>query len=285
MKISIVVCVGNQQQSTFARGDPIHAALYSYTAVADEVIVVNGHRRAILPKLPFWEGKSKIKVIQYPWPYQWSWEEFPKHLNRGLEQATGDWVIRCDIDYIFHENDIDTIRTKLQSFKNIPVATFQKWCFVKRDCFYEKGWLPLAINRKLVGDSYQFGHAVNAQTDLCYPIEVQATNNDGIPVGLYLPKGFKHTGVPVYNYDCTFRTQEMQRDEFWRYSQAYYNYFQRWRFGSTPEESFAVFKDMMQVRAKRCTRHGFTDHPRFIKGSLTHLHPSCFGYNLWNNFT
>jgi len=48
---------------------------------------------------------KKVKYIWEPWPYEWNWVELPKHLNIGLAECTGDWVLKLDIDQFIHEDD------------------------------------------------------------------------------------------------------------------------------------------------------------------------------------
>jgi len=55
------------------------------------------------------ECKSgKLKVVYKLWPFpEWSYEEFPKHLNTALDLVRGqncDWAVKLDIDTVFHEN-------------------------------------------------------------------------------------------------------------------------------------------------------------------------------------
>ena len=68
------------------RNDPWEEALNCYKDFADEVIV----------------GKD--------WPEEFLWDHIGKTFQQGL-QTNGDWAIRMDLDYFFHENDMSYIKT------------------------------------------------------------------------------------------------------------------------------------------------------------------------------
>src|SRR3990167_6150005 len=109
MKLSIIATVTNPVK----RQDPWLEALECYLDLADQVVIVNGGTPFTfenITKIPDPDRDADITFVNLEWPYEWSWEELPRHLNAGLEQATGDWVIKCDIDYFFHEKDHTRIR-------------------------------------------------------------------------------------------------------------------------------------------------------------------------------
>ena len=62
------------------RFDPWKEALECYNSLADEVII---------------EGSD--------WPYEFKWDLIGKTFQKGFDKCSGDWVIRMDIDYFFHE--------------------------------------------------------------------------------------------------------------------------------------------------------------------------------------
>jgi glycosyltransferase involved in cell wall biosynthesis len=274
MKVTILTCVGNEKETVDVRDPNWKAALESYRQFADEIIVVDGSCTL--------KSDGDMKVVHYHWPWDWSWEELPKHLNKGLEAASGDWVIRCDIDYIFHENDIPLIRKRLAMRGLVPIGSFHKNSLVTRDGYYVKGSVPMAINKGQFSDRIQFGKADNMRTDLCYPIYVKDISEDGVPYGRFREEAIVPVRLPFYNYDYTFKTKEETRREFWRFSQAYYRYFKEWRFGSTEEESFDYFVNMMKMRLTRNIRPiTIEEHPVFIREAVRNMTPEMFGYNGW----
>ena len=73
------------------RKDPWKEALNCYEDFADEVIIT---------------GQD--------WPEEFEWDLIGKIFQEGFDKSTKDWVIRMDIDYFFHENDIVKIRKILE---------------------------------------------------------------------------------------------------------------------------------------------------------------------------
>lgn len=285
MKISTSLTIGNVKNAPSVTQECWQEALLSYCDLADEIVVVDGSGTIKRSDVP---GKN-VKVVYLPWQHNWSWEQLPKAMNAGLEACTGSWVIRCDRDYIFHEKDISAIRAKLEQLEDYPVATFQKFSFVLHDRYYEKGRVPIAINKGKF-PNYKFGQATNTKTDLCYPIKVTGKNDKGIPEGLYEPKKFGNVGLPFYNYDYSFATKEYTKNEFWRFAQAYQRYFGEWKFGNNKSESFKVFVDMMKGRLGKClyeigedrggNHHG--THPKYIQNRIDELTEKQFAHSGWN---
>ena len=162
------------------------------------------------------------------------------------------------------------------------MVSFQKYSFSTHDRYYQKGAVPLAIQKGKVGDRIKFGKPMNARTDLCYPIYV--VNDGHVPEGNYRPERVLKCGKPVYNYDCTFRTEDFQRGEFWRFSKAYHRYFKEWTFGSTKEKAFKTFIGMMKGRFNRSPYKNFTDHPKYIRDRIINIKEEELGYDGWGYF-
>ena len=126
MKLSIFTTITNPIE----RQDAYMEAIESYLAIADEVVVVDGgsidgsYENIAL---------SSAEIKNYIWPKEWEWEQLPRSLNVGLKACTGDWVIKADIDYIFHEKDRGELRRQLESLGDFPVANFYKWQFLLVD--------------------------------------------------------------------------------------------------------------------------------------------------------
>ena len=87
MKISIFTSMTNPEE----RNDPWEEALNCYKDFADEVIVV---------------GED--------WPEEFLWDHIGKTFQQGLDKSNGDWAIRMDLDYFFHENDMSYIKNFLR---------------------------------------------------------------------------------------------------------------------------------------------------------------------------
>ena len=87
MNLSIFTSMTNPEE----RMDPWKEAMSCYGDLADEVIIT---------------GED--------WPENFKWDHIGKVFHEGFEKSTGDWGIRMDIDYLFHENDFEYIRDFLK---------------------------------------------------------------------------------------------------------------------------------------------------------------------------
>jgi len=289
MKISILTTITNPEE----RQDKWIEALSCYYDLADEVVVVNGGSPVYTDSHGPWE---KIKFVNLPWSYNWNWIELPRHLNAGLKKCTGDWIIKLDIDQFIHEKDFERVRKVLaQVPEDCDVATFQKMSMVYGKKYYQKGGREIAFRNK---PYIRFGKNLDKPTDLCFPVKVtsyekvcldcfnDATKGDfcriwyKLPVGRQL-KTFK-TGISYWNYDYTFKAQDFVKEEFWRFSQAYYRYFKKWTFGRTKRKAFQVFLNMMKGRHDRAPyTYTLKDHPKYIREAIKNLTKEQFGLNAW----
>ena len=50
--------------------------------------------------------------------------------TEGLNRSTGDWVLWMDIDNLFHEKDIDSLRNGLEKFSHSPSIALPKYRYL-----------------------------------------------------------------------------------------------------------------------------------------------------------
>jgi hypothetical protein len=275
MKLSILTTITNPIE----RQDRWQEAMRCYLDLADEVIIVNGGE--LITKELKQNLHEKIKFVNLPWPDEWNWIELPRHLNAGLKQCTGDWVIKLDIDQFIHEKDFEKIRS---AFRRCPadcdVVTFQKMSMTYGKRFYQKGGQPIAFRNK---PGIKIGKNKNKLTDLCFAVKqtgVEVVEGYKMPVGEQL-KEWK-SGITYWNFDYFFKTKEFTRKEFVRFSRAYNRYFGKWTFGRTEAKAFRVFLNMMKGRYERCPyEYRVEDLPKYIHKAVKDLKPEQFGYNGW----
>ena len=101
-KLSIATSYTNPEK----RMDPWREALACYEDLADEVVR---------------SGED--------WPYEFTWDYIGKVFNESYQKATGEWVIRMDLDYFFHEKDFENIRKILGDNFDKPAVAFPKYQF------------------------------------------------------------------------------------------------------------------------------------------------------------
>ena len=254
---------------------------------ADQIVIVDGGEKSDwyvkLQKELSGEDFEKIKVVQLPWPYEFSWDELPKHLNAGLVHVKSDWCVRADIDYVFKDNWKDNL-SELNNFKDKRIVTVQKFSTILVNKVYQKGATPMIINMKY-GDMC-FGVAEGKYTDLCMPIIKKGIHGD-IPTGRMVDDvGKSH--LEFMNYDYCFKTKEFTAKEFFRFSRAHKRYFNTTNWGETEEEALEKFINMMEARLMSKNRHIYNmpwgQHPSFIQERVKNIKPEHFGYNGWGNF-
>jgi hypothetical protein len=242
---------------------------------ADEIIVVDGGTEKLTVT------GEKIKIVKYPWPQDWSWEELPKHLNEGLKYANGDWVIRIDSDYVFKRYTREQIESELKKNESKKAVTFQKISAVFCNKFYEKGPTLMGLNTKF---DIAFGRARDKYTDLCVPItDTRSSDIKGVLWGRALfSTEIGKTGIEFFNYDYTFKTKEFTKKEFFRFSMAHKKYFGYTDWGETEVASLGKFIGMMKNRKEKCVYNfDASQQPLFIRNKIENIKEEQFGYNGW----
>jgi hypothetical protein len=272
-KLSIFTTITNP----FERMDPYLEAIESYLDLADEVVIMNGDHSEHLPHFHRIFGKldksDKIKVVTRYWPDEFPWEFIGQQFQRGYDACTGDWVIRADLDYIFHERDMGKIRTFLEilSANDTPAASFWKYQFLLVDGYQIKSRPVIAINKRKFGNRIK----LNGGGDLCAPtLDGYELTSDMVP----------EIRCPIYNYDFCFKTQGVVAQDFSRFTRAWNRHFGDWPFGGpTPEMALQGFKEMMLGRfTGRERQHiALEKHPKYIQDTIRNMTPEMFGHSLW----
>lgn len=257
MKLSIFTTITNP----YKRGDPIDQAIECYLELADEVVVVNGGYEHI-------EFNPKLKIIESDWPTEFDWPFIGQQFQRGYEACTGDWVIRADIDCIFHENDLDNIRKALEAHNKKAALSFWKYQFINPGKYNVKSRLVLAINKANYGNRIRF----DGGGDLC-----QATLD-----GQYLtPSDVMESRVAIYNYECLLKTKGQLLEDKGRFARAWQKHFGEYKLGG-PDDVSAYSKWLTMVKGRYMKPQAimkFEDHPKYIKETIKNLNPEQWGFN------
>jgi len=227
------------------RNDAWKEALACYEDLADEIIIV---------------GED--------WPYEFKWDHIGKTFQEGFNKCNSDWVIRMDIDYFFHENDMTKIRKAIEKFKNFPTISFPQYQFFTPDRYQLKTRLCVAFNKR------QYPNIkLNGGGDLTL-----ATLNDK----LIDPKKVPNVFIPIYQYESIFRTREIIEEDRARFSRAWFRHFSDYgdRGGDLPKEAFKSWFDMVKNRyPKHNFRIQMDKHPKYISEKLHTINENQFGYD------
>lgn len=241
MKLSVFTTVTRPED----RGDNVADALRCYNELADEVVVIDG---------------------KDTWPQTFSWNLIGKHFQKGYEQATGDWVIHADLDFVFHERDFDAIRKACELAGTEPALSFWKYQFILPDRYNLKSRLVLAVNKRVYGDRIRF----DSGGDLCQP------SLDGFYIN---PSQVSEARIPFYCYEKMTKTEDQIKDDVIRMADAWYRYFMHYKLG-TDRTAYKEWLKMVIGRFRKPQqRILLSEHPKYCQDTIKGLQPSQWGYS------
>ena len=289
MKLSIHTTITNPDYWQYAWKESIE----SFLALADEVIVIYGSETdlRLLQNIDVPHGKE-LKWAYLEWPYNFSWDEISRHNNLGYSLCTGDWVMKTDCDYVFHENDIKNMRTQLDKYleEGWLACSFMKYTVMNKDRAYQKVHLPFILNKKMLGDTVGYGPSTTENTAWGYPIHRDEFDDElGLPKGRSIdPSVVRSTGVDCWNYDNFFKDKKITGEQFLRFSHSRDKAGFGATWGKTKEEALKKFCEMSASRLKKTGATykplSLDDHPKFVRDKVKNMTEDQMGYNNWNNF-
>ena len=241
MDISIFTTYTNPE----LRNDPWKEALNCYEDFSNEIII---------------SGDD--------WPYEFSWELIGKMFQEGFDRSTGDWAIRMDIDYFFHEKHAKKLPKILKDFNEYPGVVFPQYQFFTPERFQLKTRLCIALNKK-----HYPKLKLNDGGDLC----LASLNGEILPVN-ELP----NIRIPLFQYDSMFRTKEIIAEDRARFARAWKRYFNDYGNRGGPDEKSAYeawFKEVSLKYKKHTNKLDLNKHPKYIINKLHNLNHDQFGYN------
>jgi glycosyltransferase involved in cell wall biosynthesis len=213
VKVSAFLPVTN----AVARGDTFIEAIKTHLYWADELVVVDGGSTDGTLEEIERIGDSRIRVIHFPWPQEnWSWTQFCKTWNAGLDACTGDWVAAGESDHIFHENEAGRIREEInrETSKGKAVMKCQKLQSASVEYWQSKSQMYYFVYKGKY-PQIRYGYDPNHETDLCHPIWWEGSMIEDIPAGEAIVESSRYahliggTGAVLYNYLWTFKTLDM----------------------------------------------------------------------------
>lgn len=277
------------------RQDCYLESIESALIMFDEVVVVDGGSDStVINKIQLLAKNYPQKVLKIAylyWPFEnWHWAELPKHLNYALSKCNNqsDWFVKFDIDYFFHEKDRNRLYEQLKEAKSRRkvLATFDKYQLIKPLCYYHKGQVPLCINSDYA--DICFGACANKVTDWCYPI-AKYRNKHIKEMSYLLPFGtdidsddIYNTGIPVYNFDYTFKTIDVIESIQWEFAIAWNKAFGDWKLGDSKQAALKSFMDRTMHKIKVSDRyiHSTLDLPSTIRSQVLNISEGQLGHDI-----
>ena len=227
------------------RNDPWKESLNCYETLADEVVVVGSD-----------------------WPHEFDWGIFNKIYQNGFDRCSTDWVMRMDLDYFVHENDIPKIRSLLEKYSEYPAIVLPQHQFFTLDRYQIKTKLCLILNKRKFPEI-----KLNGGTD-----RMLAT----LKGELLTYKNVPQVKIPIWQYDSMFRTKKIIAEDRARFARAWYRTFNNYgdRGGDDPEIAFNAWFSMIKKRySKHLFKSNISKHPMFINKKLQDLNDDQFGFS------
>lgn len=293
MKISAFIPVTN----SLKRGDTFLEAIISHLYWADEMVIVDGGSTDGTIEAILNLKDPRIKIITRPWVQEgWSWSEFPKAWNAGLDACSGDWVAAGESDHIFHENEAQRVREEVEreTRKGKAVMRCQKMQSAAWDKWSSKSQMYYFIY-KAKFPQIRYGFDPKHETDLTHPIWWDmSTMYEDIPQGTAIREDTEFagliggTGANIYNYLWTFKTKEMIITERmkamkgWNLFSGFTDIYKK----RMPEDREAIEKQLnSQIKGvhEKSTRHiPFADHPKIMQEKIVRdLRDDMIGSPIW----
>lgn len=292
MKVSAFLPVTN----AIKRGDTFIEAIKTHLYWADELVVVDGGSTDGTIEAIESLGDPRIKLINFPWPQEdWSWTQFCKTWNAGLDACTGDWVAAGESDHIFHEKEASRVREEIEreTAKGKAVMKVQKIQSSHWQHWQSKSQMYYFIYKARF-PQIRYGYDPNHETDLCHPIWWEGSMVEDIPAGEAIVESSRHanliggTGAVLWNYLWTFKTFDMVVEERIKAARAWNKFpgFTRGygrTFETDPEKVRAWIDGQLHgIRAKSTRNFPLELHPQIMISKIrTELRPEHIGFNDW----
>lgn len=209
---------------------PWQESLKSVANIVDELIIVKGTRdysskgesvNKFLENIK----QPKIKVIDCPWPENFSWLDIAHALNIGLLHCKSDWCFRLLMDEVLPLKDFKDIKKVLSKIKNYDVATVGRYYllgdshiypYIEKELFFrnKKNFvfgrvlfqenMPLIFDNpiKLDGSNVDFFALTPSQYKKIYPVYPPLGKRDSY-------KKIKKLDKFIINTDVNFLPEEM----------------------------------------------------------------------------
>ena len=232
--------------------------------IFDEVLIVDGGTTDgsfdLLPK------DNRIKIKQCLWAEDASWNFLTQQYDFGLQNLTTDWRVKIDADYIFHENDIDSIKKIFQEHQDEIGVCFEKSCFILSDRYRSKSKILLAVNYKLKPDFHW------------------NTNDELIADKLYdIGNTFK-SGIRLYVYDRCFQTKENIGNVMQKLAIAAKEHGYNWGYGTKQDAiDFIISSGISRVDSHQQSVLGLGEHPKYIQEKIKNMTDDMLGYSLFGH--
>lgn len=281
---------------------PFIESIKSWLQIADEIVVVDGGSTDGTIQAIEQLNDKRVKIIcddDTKWEDEWLYSRMGKNFDRGLQECTGDWAFKFDVDYILHEKGVSKIKKECESALENEVATiaFTRLNLVLANSYYVKSKKTLAVNKTL---------CKNRKINLKYGFDIEkwgwgfdfisaVDQENGIWFGsLIRGLGTIISSAVVFNYDYVFRTEDCAKESRFRHFRAVNKQrnlkYKRHKIKSIVEDhvitkEFAWRTYLRQLSFYLNNRNQFDleveGHPKIIQDRIKNININQQGHNCW----
>lgn len=297
MKLVTFMCITNPTNGQY----PFIEAIKSHLLFSDKLLIIDGGSidnsietiHNIFDK-EISEGKLSIHFMNWPQGKgNWTWEEFSKHWNFGVDLAKfedADWICAAECDHIFPEQEALKVKEKLETrCQGKAIGFIDKMVSSVWYKFQNKSKMGIFLNiRQFSNLGYGLDRSGGTKQDLANPIYITREKGEfGIPEGTMIPvEDGKNMGIYMWNYDKTFKTKESilyNREACnWAWNNSCLvklKICQRWADFDIVED---VVKRMIgRYHSSPYEYKNIEDHPKVMHEKLRSINENQLGYNLF----
>jgi len=263
-------------------GYPYVESIKSFANLCDEVVVVDGGTTD--GSLEPLKRIDRVRIVKgRKWKRDFDWTIIGRNTNIGYLECNSDWAFHFDVDYIFHEDYVETLRKEVEK-SDLPAIELKKVNFVLHNACFEKDHYPLLVNKKrypVIRYGIGEDNKKNKSGSFLRPIVKSYIDDDGMDRGEIVKMSnmrLTRSNVKFYTYDFTFMTKKQIRENRLRFSNALDRFFGR-EGNRKGDDCFNDFLKMMIEREKRCKYFSLNKHSKFIIDKVKNITPEQFGFN------
>ena len=289
MRLSAFVLTTNSIKNQF----PFIESIRSWLTILDELIVVDGGSTDGTIEAIEAIRDNRIKIInneKTKWPEDWDYSKMGENFNIGLENCTGDVVLKFDADYVLHEDG--KMREAIQQGFDQEKMTFSfvRRNFILSDRFFVKSKKTLGINMtkvKEITKDLKYGFDLK-KWGWGYEFIIPKKKEHGIWFGDMIRAKQIDWLCPsaVFNYDYMFADKETTKKARFRHYRAHYRQ-QSYMFDvgdnyNDPKTSWEAYKGQLGKNMKLLQEQlDITDHPVLVQKKIKKMTEDNQGHNCW----
>ena len=275
---------------------PFIESIKSFLPVIDEMIIVDGGSTDGTVEAIQAIGDNKIRIIQdedTKWEDEWLYWRMGHNFNRGVQECTGDWILKFDTDYILHEKGSLKSRHYFEDGIKRRKLTmgFTRINHILANKYFIKTRKTLAVNKVLcneVGINLKYGFDLDNWGWGFEFIDGKRYENNIHFGDLLGSRGESNTSsLLIHNYDNIFSDKKAikeMRSRHWLAEEKQRAIVGKYKFNRI-DNSWNNYKKMCIANLSKLEYDiELEKHPKIIQDKIKNIKPEQQGYNCfgWN---